>query len=116
MWSVARFDLGISTEEFHALRPTEFEALCDRLIHNREQLSYDRQHRELMLAQLTAAVINTGFCRPEKPVKVESLMPSRWAAPEQKAFSAPRRRPTRRQREKVADDLRAIMANYLRNG
>jgi hypothetical protein len=32
-----------------------------------------------MLAQLTAAVMNTGFKSPEKPTKTTDYMPSQWA-------------------------------------
>ncbi|HEV2463545.1 MAG TPA: hypothetical protein VGT04_07060 [Acidobacteriaceae bacterium] len=72
-----------------------------------------RRHQEILFAQLTASVINFGFCRPKEPVRPESFMPSQWERLNE--VGAPqRKRMTRKRREKVANDLRTVMAQYLK--
>jgi hypothetical protein len=61
LWSQARYDLGLSDEEFYRLTPS----LLSRLLHrHREALA----HSEMCSALTTAAVINHSMCPPEKAV------------------------------------------------
>lgn len=62
-----------------------------------------RRERDLMTAQLTAAVVNSGWSRPEKGVSAEDFM-----LREAKAEPEPRKSDA----QDVADTLRAIMARY----
>lgn len=65
---MARYDLGLSDEEFGDLTYGLLEALVDRL---RE----DQRKEYLRVGVVAAAVINSGFCRPEKPVKPTDFVP-----------------------------------------
>jgi hypothetical protein len=66
-------DLGLSQNEFLALMPVEFHA-----IHCRYRNSLEERYG--MVAQLTAAVVNSGFCRPEKTLEWLDFMPTRFRA------------------------------------
>jgi hypothetical protein len=64
------------------------------------------QQQELLFAQLTAAVINFGACRPKEPVKTEQFMPSQWGKVEK------RPRMTAKRRREIADAFRRTMAQF----
>lgn len=66
---------------------------------------YQTEHQEYLLAQIAAAVINGGMRAPKKPIKVSELMPSRMRQKPQ---------PSRVNRQKVADDVRNVMAMFTR--
>lgn len=63
------------------------------------------------MAVLTAAVINSGFMRPKKPVDPKDLMAPDPYAPK-KAQS--KSRMTARKRQEVADGIRSVMAQFMR--
>src|SRR6202042_2926983 len=71
LWSCARYDLHLSSEEFYALTPRQFDALIKRHRHTVES-------NELLLGQLTSWVANTGFRSTEKPTHPHDFMPSQW--------------------------------------
>jgi hypothetical protein len=65
-----------------------------------------RREREIMLAQLTAAVVNSGICRPGEPVSTRDYMPSEWA--KQAAHEAVP------ESEELAEQRRQEIANAFR--
>jgi hypothetical protein len=66
---------------------------------------------EFMFAQLTAYVINFSMCRPKEPVAIKDLMPSQWAR--QQSRPQPKRK--RRSRAVIAQELRGVMAHFMRH-
>lgn len=67
--------------------------------------------QELLFAQLIAWTVNTGMCRPKKPVEVKDFMPSRWGAAS--AAPAPRKNRISKQRQQeIADSFRRLMAEH----
>jgi hypothetical protein len=92
LWSIARYDLSLSSEEFYSITPRQLDALIKR----RER---ETQEREFMLAQLTSYLINFSMCRPKKAVSPRDFMPSEWA----KTPPKPKRvRMTKKRRAEVA--------------
>lgn len=65
---MARYDLGLSDEDFGDLTYALFEALIKRL-------EEGERNRYLHTGILATSVINTSFCRPDNPVKVEDFVP-----------------------------------------
>ena len=105
MWSFARYHLRLSDRGFFALTPKQFADL-------------KRQHRnhvestELLFAQLTSWVANTGFRTTDKPVSTVDFMPSQWhrSAPAN-ATHLPATKPIRmtaKRRAEVANGLRGL--------
>jgi hypothetical protein len=70
-YSIARYDLGLSAEEFFDLTPRQFDALLKR--HR-----YRVESTEFLFAQLTSWIANTGFRSTEKPTADFDFMPSQW--------------------------------------
>jgi hypothetical protein len=100
MWSVARYDLGLTSEDFYALTPRQFDALVKR----RER---DAQEQEFLTAQLTAAVVNFSMCHPKEPVSPRDFMPSEFGKPARK----PKRvRITKKLKRELALSVRAGFA------
>jgi len=101
LWSVGRYDMGLTDEEFYALTPRQFAALYDRLL---EQ----RKHLELIIGHNTAATYNSSFSPPSKPVAPARFMPSLLETPK------PPRKPNRKQ---IAENVRATLLglSILRN-
>jgi hypothetical protein len=66
---VARYDLRLSDEEFYALTPRQFDALCKR--HRMAS-----EMTEFFFAQVSSTVMNTGFRSTEKPTSPADFMPS----------------------------------------
>lgn len=64
---MATVDLGLSFEEFLGLQPGQLAAMAS--LERRR-----RRERDLMSAQIAAAVVNAGFCRPEKSVSAEDFL------------------------------------------
>ena len=102
MWSCARYDLSLTSDEFYELTPRQFDALLKRHHHRVES-------NELLFAQLTSWVANTGFRSTEKPTQPKDFMPSQWAKanPSKTAANKPNRM-TKIRRDKVASCLRAM--------
>jgi len=101
MWSSAKYDLGLTSEEFFALTPRQFDALQKR--HKSKAES-----NELLFGQLTSWVANTGFRSTEKPTKPADFMPSKWAnKAEQKPLAT-----VRRKRSIIAQECRSIMSFF----
>ena len=100
LWSVARYDLRLSNEDFYGLTPRQLDALIKR----RER---ETQDREFLFAQLTAYTINFSMARPKAPVKISDLMPSEWAKARPPKIK-------RRRRAVVADELRLVMGHFMR--
>ena len=71
-WAVARYDLGLSEQEFYSITPRQLDALAKRK-------EYETRHTELLFAQLTSYLINFSTVRPKEPVKPADFMPSEWA-------------------------------------
>jgi hypothetical protein len=110
LWSTARIDLGLATEEFYALTGRQLDALMRRHLRQVED-------GEFMLAQLTAYVVNFSMCRPKEPVAIKDFMPSQWAKQQQAGSNKPqkRKKPKRRSRAVIAHELHGVMAHFIRN-
>lgn len=100
MWSIARYDLGLSDVEFYSLTPRQFDALVKR----RER---DVVTTEFLFAQLTAAVVNFSTCRPKETVHPRDFMPSEFGKQTQ---PAKRVRMTKKVRKHVTESFRAGFA------
>jgi hypothetical protein len=72
MCSFAIVQLGLSKDEFFELTPREFVAL-------KKQHEYKTRHTELLTAIIATSIVNTGMCRPEKPLPFSHFMPSEWS-------------------------------------
>jgi len=105
MWSVARYDLGLTSEEFFRLTPRQFDALVKRK-------EYETQRDEFMLAQIAGYTINFSMCHPKEPVDPFDLMPSMAGKekPSRQAQKQQRVRMTRQRRKQVTDQWRAGLA------
>lgn len=69
LWSHARIDLGLSSEEFFEMTPRQLDALTHRHLRQMEE-------REFLFAQLTSCVVNFSMVHPEKPSQAKDFMPS----------------------------------------
>jgi len=74
MWTVAVYDLHLTTDQFYELTPRQFHLLTEA---HRRHLS----HMEMIQAYTTSAVINT-MGAPEEPVPPTKFMPN-WRQPKQ---------------------------------
>jgi hypothetical protein len=72
----AHVELGLSRKQLFRITPRILSALLTR---QREYVARAKEHTEVMLAQLTAWTINTGFRSTEKAVETKDFMPSEWA-------------------------------------
>jgi hypothetical protein len=104
LWSCARYDLHLSSEEFYALTPRQFDALIKRHRHTVES-------NELLLGQLTSWVANTGFRSTEKPTHPEDFMPSQWGKASASVASSSGEM-TAERRAAVADGLRSFFRPF----
>lgn len=99
-------DLGLVEDEFWSLQPRQFAALRRR--HERSL-----EDNEFLFAQLTACVVNFSMARPKQSARAKDFMPSqirqKAAAPKKKS-----RRAEERERQKIADELRARMAPFVK--
>jgi hypothetical protein len=64
---MARIDLGLSDDEWLDMTPRQFAALRIRQMQK-------MQREELLVGILASSTVNSGFCRPDKPVSPESFM------------------------------------------
>jgi hypothetical protein len=94
-WSVARFDLGLTEDEFFSLTERQLHALIARFKAKNEKA-------ELLFGIQTAVLANHSFSPPKKAYQAFDFMPSKVAEREK---SAPKPKPF--SRKKFADDLRA---------
>jgi len=104
MWSVARYDLGLTSDEFFALTPRQFDALLKRREH-------ETQRAEYMQAQIAAYTINFSACHPKESVDPFDLMPS-MAGKQRRAKSSQQQRVrmTKKVRREVTDSFRVGLA------
>jgi hypothetical protein len=111
LWSVARYDLGLSKEEFYQLNPRQLDALIKR----KEQEDADKQ---FLFAQLTSAVINFSMCHPTEPTKPADFMPSEWLKIKGRKKDSKQRkvRVTRKRALQVNDELRNLFSGFEAQG
>lgn len=102
MWSSAVYNLRLSDEAFYALTPRKFDALQKRH-------KYQTESNEILFAQLTSWVANTGFKSCEKPTSITDFMPSKWQRKAETAKVIKRRR-----RAVIAEEIRRTMAAFGR--
>ena len=102
LWSLARYDLRLSTEEFYAMTVGQLDALIRR----RER---DIQEREFLFGQLASCTVNFSMGRPKDPVQPRDFMPSEWR--HQKETQAPRKR---RRRQLIATEIRGVMEAFMK--
>jgi hypothetical protein len=104
LWSFARLELGLDTDEFYALTPRWFDALCRR----HEQMTEDS---EFMIAQLTSCVVNFSMGAPKEPVHPRDLMPSQI----RRTVSDPAisQKHKRRKRIDIAEEARKTMEHFM---
>lgn len=103
MWSSARYNLNLTDDEFFELTPRKFDALQKRH-------KYKTESNELLFAQMTSALYNTGFKSPEKPTKIDDFMPSKWKRTAEETAKVVKKR----NRNTIADELRRVMAAFGR--
>ena len=68
LWAIARYDLGLTTDDFGELTPALFEALIERRKAESKQ-DYFRT------GLISAAVINTSMAAPKTPVSAMDFVP-----------------------------------------
>src|SRR6185312_12893062 len=71
MWAIARYDLGLTSDEFYALTPRQFDALLKRKEHADTM-------QEFLFGQLAAMTANFSMAPPKKPARPQDFMPSQW--------------------------------------
>jgi hypothetical protein len=111
LWSLAVYDLRLTTAEFYDLTVGQL----DGLIRRRER---DIAEREFMPAQIAACVVNFSMGRPKEPVSAKDFMPSEWAKNRDGDPQTPARgwrRMTPKRRARVATEIRATMEHFMRN-
>jgi hypothetical protein len=75
IWSTARYDLGLTDEQFWRLTPRQYSYLLKR--HRQKS-----EHEELLAAIIARSVVDFSFCHPAKPSKYADYMPSKWGRKE----------------------------------
>jgi hypothetical protein len=91
MWSIARYDLNLTSDEFYALTPRQFNALLKRKEHADTM-------REFLFGQLASVTANFSMARPKKPTTPQDFMPSQWKST----------KPKRRTKRTIARKLNSI--------
>jgi hypothetical protein len=99
LWSIARYDLQLTSQEFYSLTPRQLDALIKR----RER---ETQEREFLFAQLASVTANFGFHAPKEPISTKDFMPSEWARGNVKVVK--RKRMTKKRRAEVARKVAAL--------
>lgn len=102
LWSLALYDLRLSTDDFYALTIGQLDALIRR--HERST-----REREFLFGQLASVYVNFSMAHPKEPVHARDFMPSEWA--EQAVTTQPKRRLNR---QKIADGIRASMEMLMK--
>jgi len=70
LWAAARYDLGLSPDEFWALTPAQFRALYDRHILALEEA-------DVRAALICTVMANIHRGKNRKPFRVEDFVPDR---------------------------------------
>lgn len=94
-------DLGLTLEELLGLQPCQFYLMA----------AYARRRRregDLMLAQIAAAVVNSGFSRPEKGVVADDFLL-------REIKRGPMVRLTEDRQQEIANSFRRLFADINRN-
>lgn len=91
MWSIARYDLSLTSDEFYALTPRQFDALLKRKEHA-------DTIQEFLFGQLASVAANFSMSRPKNPTTPQDFMPSQWKPT----------KPKRRTRRTIARKLNSI--------
>jgi len=91
MWAIARYDLGLTSDEFYALTPRQFDALLKRKEHADTM-------QEFLFGQLASVTANFSMSRPKNPTTPQDFMPSQWKSA----------KPKRRTRRTIARKLNSI--------
>jgi hypothetical protein len=97
LWSVARYDLGQTTEEFYSLTPAQFYALTLR---DKEA----KERAELLMGIICSTTANHSFNTPTKAKCPLDYMPSQWAV----RAAARENKPKRFSRKRFAAQLSAM--------
>jgi hypothetical protein len=97
----------LTDEEFLDISPRQFSALI-------KQYKSSLEGPEFMLAQLTAAIYNTGFKSPEKQVNPVDYMPSQWAKKAKVVKAGVAVRMTKKKRQQLSGNLNAILMEMIR--
>lgn len=100
LWSVARYDLGLSEQEFWALSPKKYDALL-----RRRKSALERN--EVMLAQIAQVGVNFGYRAPKEAVKLKEFMLPGWG---ESRRAEKRLRMTQKRRNHIADHWRAFFS------
>jgi len=82
------------------MTPRQFHALA-------EHHKWEHERTEVLFAQLTKEVHNTGFRTSEKPTEMREFMPSQWGV-------IARKRRKGMSRKAVADGVRAAMGAFMK--
>jgi hypothetical protein len=90
--------LGLSKAKFFAVVPREF-------VERRKQWLDDRRDMLVLAATVRRDIINFSMCHPKRPVALEDLLPS------EPGTGA--RRPKRRRRAAIAENIRSAMSHFL---
>jgi hypothetical protein len=101
LWSLAVYDLRMSTEQFYALTVGQLDSLLRR----RER---EIQEAEFMPAQLTACVVNFSMVHPKESLSAKDFMPSAWRN------EVVAKKPRRRKRQIIAAEIQATMEHFMR--
>jgi hypothetical protein len=102
---VARYDLGINSDEFYSLTPRQLDALVKR--HERAT-----QEREFLFAQMTSCIVNFSMARPKEPASAADFMPSEWT----KKRRSPSSDPTDAEQQMLANQLRGMFDALMKRG
>ena len=70
-WASARQDLGLNEQEWLAMTPRMLQGLDMARLEQRREF-------ELIIARLTAEMINHSACRPERPKRPREFMLHPW--------------------------------------
>jgi hypothetical protein len=106
LWSTARHDLGLTSDEFYELQPRQLAAL-------RQRWNRAEEHREFMPAQIAACVVNFSMSAPKEQVSAAVFMPSRA-----RLTARPTHRLRKVDRDLAATQIRGTMNGFMkrRNG
>jgi hypothetical protein len=94
--------LGLTDDEFYSLTPFQFHLLLD-------QHEVKTKHQELLFGIVSSTVANYSMVRGKAPVSAKEFMPSSWG----KDKPAPVKKLTKKDRQKIADNLRMTLAPFV---
>ena len=93
------------------MTPRQFDALLKRHHATKRE---DAALFELMIAQLTSVVMNTGFRSPKEPVSTREFMPTERAKQAQQSPSPKGKRLTKKRQKELARGIRAMFPNLAK--